>query len=134
MPRNLKGGGAQFKAMPAGPYMYLLRKRRTSCHHIRRCPIFRPKSSAVQKKFSRPQIVLYNLRILLTHQESFVHLFSGGGGGICLSTQYRNINPTTLLLYLSLNLKFFLEQDVKDYLSNPRKLKLGHKPTDREKI
>ena len=51
-----------------------------------------------------------------------------------VSTQYRNTNPTTQLLCQSLNLKFFIEQNVKDYLSNPLKLKLGYKPTDLKKI
>ena len=80
VPRNLKEVGAQFKAMPAGPHIFLLCKRRTGFlkvitsvleqnkgHHVRRCLIFCPKSNEKQKKvFTPPDCFLYVAYIIFT--------------------------------------------------------------------
>ena len=53
--QKFKKGGLQFKAMPAGLDIFSLRKKRTgSLNAI--TSVFRPKSSEMQKRSSRPQM------------------------------------------------------------------------------
>ena len=74
-----RGGGVQFKAMPAEPDIFSLRKRKTGSLKVI-TSVFRPKSGEKQKKSLRPQIVFYTYSISPLHHKSFVHLSAGGRG------------------------------------------------------